>query len=577
MAPVGEQLLVYATSTGRDPRGFSVGRDLVLQADPRHVVDLPRKVLADDHLDPAARRHVDRVSRDIRDAWQSAASGLLTISDVCFPWVWRLELLAGVVRPSMHLAESVRHALRDVAPTRLSLVGLREPEAALVTAVAEELGIAVSSQPSPPVSVPDPAAAPFRRRALAAARRFGIPAFLRSGDALVLGYWHLAPLIDRMLLDGWRPTVSIQALPPGPRRSLRAAARGGFAGSPGPLTRRQARRLAAVPLLELGSFTPSLPGVGPSLERCLDETLARFAAERLAADLANALMWQRLFRRRRFGVVVVPNDHMPDPRLVVGLAQQFGIPTLGFQHGVYVPTTPEVPEDPIDDRVEDLEVVDHVAAWSKLSACALGRPEDTVSVVGYPLPRLPETGRARVDGDAPRFVVLVPEPERITTLVPSRAAGDYSVAAVRAILRRFPKAEVTLRPHPASGMESIHAARMSFPDADIAIDKSSDIVELLRKHDVCIGSKSTATYQAALEGCSVVVLNLTGSEWKWPLGGDTPVPVARSEEELETALVRVVADGDAPGRDALLLALGDPDGDTSGRLLGLVAALRRSA
>src|SRR5262249_8763459 len=96
-------------------------------------------------------------------------------------------------------------------------------------------------------------------------------------------------------------------------------------------------------------------------------------------------------------------------------------------------------------------------------------------------------------------------------------------------------------------------------------------LDLLARSHVCVGTFSTATLQAALTDTAVVVLNLVGREWGWPLGGDTPVPVARSTQELADARGELRRLPDArPGQKALLDALGATDGDSVDRLLKLL-------
>ena len=99
------------------------------------------------------------------------------------------------------------------------------------------------------------------------------------------------------------------------------------------------------------------------------------------------------------------------------------------------------------------------------------------------------------------------------------------------------------------------------------------MLALLESCDVCVGTTSTATLQAALVGTPVIALNLTGFDWPWPLGGETAVPVARDEEDLAAALERWASGERLPGRDDLLGALGAGHGDEGvERLLSAVIA-----
>ena len=103
-------------------------------------------------------------------------------------------------------------------------------------------------------------------------------------------------------------------------------------------------------------------------------------------------------------------------------------------------------------------------------------------------------------------------------------------------------------------------------------DATTPIDELLRSTDLCIGSLSTATLQAALAGAAVAVLNVSGFDWRWPLGGQTPVPVACDAEQLAEVLRTWRRDGSLPGNAVLLEALGTDRPGTVERLKRLVAS-----
>ena len=569
------ELHISASSAGADPCSLVPGRDLVLTADPPHVLDLPHGTLADDYLDAGARTEIDETSVAVRDAWQTSLREELTVEGVSLPWVWSLELLAGAVLPAIHLAEASRAALDASQPARVVLAGLEPTDRAVIEAVAREHGIKTSVDVAPSVARRGETQVPARRRLVRAVTGVGLPSFGHHRGTLVFGYWHLAPLIEQMVAEGISPVLSSRALPPNPRRTLRAAARGGIAGSPGPIARREGRRLAAAALYRLA--TPKLPGLSVEVAAHVNDRLTAFAHARTAPDITDALFWRRLFDRGTIAAVVVPNDVVSELRLVVALAQAARIPTLVVQHGVYLPPTPDVPQRPIDDRVGDLETADEVAVWSRLTAAALPETDREVHIVGYPLPHAvlpPTTPR---DAVRPRVLVLVQGPERITSTVHQRMIGQHSAVATRATLRLFPDAKVTLRPHPSHDVRAVDAARRRFSGSAVSIDATSDIEALLQTHDVCIGSNSTAVYQAAAAGCTVVILNLTEFDWKWPLAGDTPVPVARSEDELVAALRTAVAAPSAAAREVLVQALGARGDDGSARLLDVVRTLPERA
>src|SRR5262249_36131973 len=144
-------------------------------------------------------------------------------------------------------------------------------------------------------------------------------------------------------------------------------------------------------------------------------------------------------------------------------------------------------------------------------------------------------------------------------------------AAAEAALAAVPDAMIILRPHPSQSRRAPEYVQACFRGASIVVDTETNILELLARSHVCVGTFSTATLQAALTDTAVVVLNLIGREWGWPLGGDTPVPVARSTQELTEALRELHSAPDArPGHEALLSALGATGDGSIERLLSLV-------
>ena len=144
---------------------------------------------------------------------------------------------------------------------------------------------------------------------------------------------------------------------------------------------------------------------------------------------------------------------------------------------------------------------------------------------------------------------------------------EQYVTAIRALQRCVPKATVILRPHPSQGLSPISVLRARFPQVDMEVDVQSDIMEVLEASDLCVGATSAATFQAAIAGTPVIVLNLADFEWSWPLGEGTTVPVARNEDELAAWIDRWRAGEALPGREDLLAGLGVDGGDPTERLL----------
>ena len=111
---------------------------------------------------------------------------------------------------------------------------------------------------------------------------------------------------------------------------------------------------------------------------------------------------------------------------------------------------------------------------------------------------------------------------------------DHYQQALSGLARAAPGAEVVLRPHPSQDLRPVRHVMDQAPDLKVSIDPRTPIDALMAATDLCVGSLSTATLQAATCGAAVVVLNVTDFDWRFPLGGDTPVPVARNASELAT-------------------------------------------
>jgi hypothetical protein len=138
------------------------------------------------------------------------------------------------------------------------------------------------------------------------------------------------------------------------------------------------------------------------------------------------------------------------------------------------------------------------------------------------------------------------------------------------VLARLPHARVVLRPHPSDDPVPPAAVTELFDGSLVTVDKGTDILTLLGGSDLCIGASSTATFQTALVGTPVVVLNLSGFDWEWPLDEASDVPVAHTEQELAEWIDVWADSGVLPGREDLLDALGADGGDGCGRAVRLL-------
>jgi hypothetical protein len=150
----------------------------------------------------------------------------------------------------------------------------------------------------------------------------------------------------------------------------------------------------------------------------------------------------------------------------------------------------------------------------------------------------------------------------------------HYVAGIGAIRSVLPGASITLRPHPSGNLAP--AYEVSRRVSQVGVDVRSSFAELLGECDLCIGAPSSGALEAALVGTPLVLLNVTGHDWRWPLGGETTVPVARSEDQLAGWLRRWAQGEVLPGREALLEGLGAGEGDATERLLTGLAGLNGS-
>lgn len=560
---------IYSTSDGLDPAGLVPGEDLVLELDPGQGLDLPAGVLAHDYLGVEVRRAVDEAAQGALAGWRSVYDRAFTVDGVCLPWIWEIEFFVSVL-PKIRDAVGLREALAEHSPESIMLMDPDPGTAALVSAVAERSGTPVTAAPQPSRASSRRAAARperlvrrLRRAVLRSLTRFGAPSFLRPGSVVFISYWPLTPLLDRMLSERrWRPAVALNALPPGPGRSLRAARRGGWVGLPSTRMLRIAARRTRV-MVDGSNEPPELDVMGLALGPSIHRGMLEIARARAATDVAGAVALRRAFRWGRVSRLVAAFDAQPPARLVVSLAQEAGIPTLVLAHGAYLLPRP----------IKDMQVSDEVALWSRAVAPPMPDRDCGVHVVGYPLPHRLGDAKSYPDGARPaRLLVLGQAEAPLTALIDARLMMRNYVTALDAATTQFPEAIVVLRPHPGHDIAPIASLQRRYEAFRVELDVTTEISRLLEASDLCIGGTSTATLQAALAGTPVVVLNVTGFDWNWPLGGDTSVPVARSEEELRSWLARWSEDKQLPGRSELLDALGVDGQDPTERILAVLEA-----
>lgn len=572
---------VHATSRGLDPTTLRPGEDVVLDMPAVHGPDLPDGVLAHDHLAPRTRVAVDTTTVAAFQAWYSAHRSRLTIDGIDLAWIHELETVQ-ILAPLIAQAAGLRAAVRAHRPAALVVIAGDEQLIVLVRCVAAAERIPVRERTADPIidahaatppSAQDdprassghgrPAARRVGRAALAAALSVGVPTVLRRDAVLLFPYWTLMPTLDRMIERGHpRPAITLWKRPTSPRRSLAAARRGGWIAPPGPRDRRRAQRDVVAALRRCGD--PALiEASGMDIGHVVHPLILDHLRRRAPGTIATAAVLRRAFARGHVRAVLSAWDINEEARLVVSLAREAGIRTIAHAHGAYL--FPQI--------VVDLEVADEIALWSHAVAPPFSARGRMVHVVGYPSavdPPLP-TRSAPTASQGLRVVVTEQSDVPVTAVVDPRSPARHWEAAVRALAERLPGASVVLRPHPSTGLALGDALRVRFPSMQIEQDHATEILELLRGCDLVVGGLSTATLQAALVGAPVIVLNVTGHEWRPPCGGQTTVPVARSTAELQELLdCWAAGPGPLPGREALLGALGVDHDDASERLLEIL-------
>jgi hypothetical protein len=548
---------LHAASSSLDPVSLSPGEDLVLAVDPAHGTALAPGVLAHDHLSVAERFRIDELALRALERWRALHDEPLTIRGICLPFVWHYALYQAI-NPCLVSILGLRAALQSHRPSSLELMDA-DP-------VTEHIAyVAASASAIPLVRVrrrrARAASPPSHRRRLRSVAagcltRVGAPTVLRQESTLFLSYWPLMPVLDRMLdRPGCRPAIALHSRPSGPARTLRAGWQGGWLGLASPPAIAQAARSVAPRLRE--DDAPAIEVDGVAAGPAIHAAALHVARRRAAADVAAGDLARRAFAAGRVRQLIGTYDLDPYARLVVSQARDAGVKTFCLAHGAYLLPQP----------ISDLELADEVAIWSPAIAPPIRNRSRPIHVVGYPLPHRRRPARRFPRGRAARVALVAQTATPGTATVDGRIVMQHYEGALTAIAANLPDATVVLRPHPSQPAAPLAALGGRFPGLRLAADGSSTIHAYLAASDICIGGTSAATLEAALMGTPVIVLNLTGFEWRWPLGGDTGVPVARSVAELADWLERLRGQSTLPGREELLEALGANGSDPAQRLI----------
>ena len=560
------ELTVWAGSSELDPGSLRPGADLVLDLAYGHADNAPSGVYAFDHLDLEQRAEIDRTAVRVLRAWRTRAGERLTRDGIRWSWVWEFEMHTLVVQLLAH-AIGLRAALEATPVGSLELPDgdARTRRIAEAVAAAKGLSVKITGRPGLPGGpaagpVPAPNGGRLADRAFRAVSRLGFPSALRRGSILVYPYWPLLPTLDRMLAEpGWRPAVWLENRPTSPVRTLRAAARGGWVGVPGWRDRRHASREAR----ELAAAIEPDPAFvidGLDLRRPAAIELGELVLRRAEGDVAAARLWRRALGGGRIARVLLASDLEPRSRIPIEVARGYGLPTTAIAHGAFL----------IPQPVVDLDSADEVILWSRAIAPPLQNLDRPIHEVGYPLPHEPGPYRRFEGGPAPRALVFGQLGHESTAAIDRRLTVASYQAAASAFFASFPGGELVIRPHPAEDGAAASVVAERFSGSRLRVDRATRIEELMEQADVCVGGTSAATLQAALARVPTAVLNLSGFDWPWPLGGETAVPVACSEGDLSSILELFREHGTLPGQGDLLRGLGATGEDSVAKILALL-------
>jgi hypothetical protein len=542
-----DQLLdVAATSAGRLPRAFRVGRDLVLRVPTEHGLDLPEGVALDDHLDAEARELVDSAARERFRRWRDRHRETLTVDGLDLTSIWEIELVARCFQPAARLEVGLPRALDSCGAGVLSIGPMGGTTAALLEAAAARASVTVRRYARPPGGheAERTAVPPLPARLSAAA---GVPPLLR-GQVLCVPYWNVVPVYRALTerTNGARAAAAGVTLPGlGARDMLRAALRGGWLGHPG----ARARQRAGIRAARVIESARRQPVAGDDLDEPLDRWAFTVLADRAASTLAAGEHARRALAGGSVRSLLVPFDGTADAAVLIDEARRAGLPSLLVQHG-------------FDARMgaPDKARADVVALWSERDRSGVP-PEARGRVVVTGNPGAEHlAGRARRRPRRDRTLVLVDYPSRLSALITERVGQRHVAVALEALARARPGSTAIVRPHPSE--QHAHAYLRSPAGLHVELDMTTPIENALDEVDLCIGAMSTATLQAAALGVPVVYLEVAGHRRPWPLDGSV-VPTAHDADDLAQAVSLVLAEPELSGQAPLIEALGVRPGSVS--------------
>jgi hypothetical protein len=354
-----EVVRIWHSGSATHLTDLELGRDLLLDM-PRAWGDtLPDGMLLDDLLSQEDRASLDREAIAGLATWRGSRDGPLTVEGTSLPQIWDQELLAEVFLPETRIVAGLEKALARAPVRRIELAGIDEGRASCLAAIFVSRGIEVATAGdcSAPPTYPGALAAPWRiplreRIAKACLEGIGVPQRVR-GSVYVVPYWHLLPVYgqlaesraSRLVLDPLHLTRA------GRSTLARAAAYGGWVGSPG----RGARRRSRSQLAGAIATARTAEAQQEPLARLLDARALAMLEQRAGDTFALVACLRRAFGTNRIRLAVLPYDSPPDARAIVEAAREAGVTTLVVQHGF-----------PNEPNSQDMFSAD--GAWSRTPA-----------------------------------------------------------------------------------------------------------------------------------------------------------------------------------------------------------------
>jgi ADP-heptose:LPS heptosyltransferase len=154
--------------------------------------------------------------------------------------------------------------------------------------------------------------------------------------------------------------------------------------------------------------------------------------------------------------------------------------------------------------------------------------------------------------------MILPEySSRLSARIPERATLRSAEIALTALQEARPGTLALVRPHPADpDLHSYRALGARFDRLRVEVDGTSPIECVIAGADLCIGTVSTATLQAAAAGVPIVFLDVATAPAPWPFDHSGALPRATDAEGLAAAIPPVLAGEGQPTAGTIAEALG---------------------